>query len=69
MHKGKVWGHKVSQYRLGHKKLDYKTLSEIVGDMILCNDIVKLIYGTTLDGEYAWADVENGSEYEEDYED
>lgn len=69
MYDGKVWGHKVSQYGLEHKKLDYRTLAEIVGDMILCNDIVKLMYGASIDGECVWADIENGSEYDEDYED
>lgn len=69
MYKDRVWGHEVSKYAKEHGYLDYKTLAEIVGDMILCNDIAKLMYGASIDGEYVWANIENGNEYDEDYED
>ena len=39
MYDGKVYGHKVSEYGLQHGYLDYYTLSEIVGDCILNNNI------------------------------
>ena len=69
IYNGKIWGHEVSQYGLEHNRLDYRTLAEMVGDMILCNNIVKLMYGASIDGEYVWADIENGSEYDEECED
>lgn len=36
---GKVYGHKVSKYGLDNGYLDYYTLSEIVGDCVLNNNI------------------------------
>lgn len=39
MYDGKVYGHKVSEYGLENGYLDYYTLSKIVGDCILNNNI------------------------------
>ncbi len=36
---GRAYGHKVSDYALENGYLDYLTLSKIVGDMVLNNDI------------------------------
>lgn len=65
MYDGKVWGHKVSQYGLEYKKLDYRTLAEMVGDMVMCNNIRELFYNSEI-GEFY---LENGNDYneEEDY--
>ena len=59
MWEGKVYGHEVSEYGREHGYLDYRTLAEIVGDMVLCNDIIG---GTDFD---EW-EVENGSDYDEE---
>lgn len=66
MYKGKIWGHEVSEYAKEHGFLDYGTLAKMVGDMILCNDIVKMFYGIGEIGEFY---IENGTDYneEEDY--
>lgn len=39
LYDGKAYGHKVSEYGLKHGYLDYLTLSKIVGDCILNNEI------------------------------
>ena len=39
MFDGKVFGMKVSDYGLENGYLDYYTLSEIIGDMVLNNNI------------------------------
>ena len=39
LYDGKAFGHKVSEYGLKNGYLDYYTLSEIVGDMVLNNNI------------------------------
>lgn len=39
MYNGKVYGFEVSKYGKGHGYLDYLTLSKIVGDCILNNEI------------------------------
>jgi len=39
LYDGKAYGHKVSRYAKEHGYLDYLTLSNIVGDCILNNDI------------------------------
>lgn len=36
---GKAYGHKVSEYGLEHGYLDYRTLSKIVGDSVMNNNI------------------------------
>lgn len=41
MYDGKVFGIKVSDYGLEHGYLDYHTLSKMVGDMILSNEILE----------------------------
>ena len=40
MYDGKVFGHKVSKYGLERGYLDYRTLSKIVGDCVLNNEIL-----------------------------
>lgn len=39
MYNGKVFGYKVSEYGMENGYLDYYTLSEIVGDCVLNNEI------------------------------
>lgn len=41
LYDGKAFGHSVSWYGLKNGYLDYRTLSEIVGDMVLNNNIVE----------------------------
>lgn len=41
MYDGKVFGIKISDYGLEHGYLDYHTLSKMVGDMILSNEILE----------------------------
>ena len=59
MYDNKVWGYEVSKYGLKHGYLDYLTLSKMVGDCILNNNITN---------EYMeeW-DIISG-DYEKDYE-
>lgn len=63
----KAYGHEVSEYGLENGYLDYLTLSKIVGDSVLNNDIVSYI------GYHEW-DLANGYEeteegyYEEVYQ-
>ena len=59
MFEGKVYGHEVSEYGREHGYLDYRTLAEMVGDMVLCNSIIE---GTGYDD---W-EVENGTDYDEE---
>lgn len=56
---GKVFGFKVSEYGQENGYLDYRTLSQIVGDMVLSNTIVPYI------GHYEW-ELVNGCEEDED---
>ena len=56
---GKAYGHKVSEYGLKNGYLDYRTLSMIVGDMVLNNYIFEYAgYGN-------WS-LESGKEENED---
>lgn len=41
LYDGKVYGHRVSNYGLDNGYLDYYTLSEIVGDCVLNNNILQ----------------------------
>lgn len=59
LYDGKAYGHKVSEYGLKNGYLDYLTLSKIVGDCVLNNDIF------TYAGFENW-ELENGGEYDED---
>ena len=59
MYDGKVYGHKVSEYAKKHGYLDYLTLSKIVGDCVLNNNIFEQA------GYENWA-LENGMEENED---
>lgn len=56
---GKVFGFKVSEYGIENGYLDYRTLSQIVGDMVLNNAIVPYI------GQFEW-ELVNGCEEDED---
>lgn len=57
LYDGKAYGHKVSRYGLENGYLDYMTLSFIVGDCILNNDI------------FEYAGYGNWDLYSGDYED
>lgn len=56
---GKVFGFKVSEYGVENGYLDYRTLSQIVGDMVLNNAIIPHI------GQFEW-ELVNGCEEDED---
>lgn len=59
LYDGKAYGHKVSEYGLKHGYLDYHTLSKIVGDCVLNNNIFEYVgYGN-------W-ELESGEEEDED---
>lgn len=60
---GSVFGQNVSDYGKEHGRLDYRTMAEIVGDMILANNLIRNTY------EVGYWDMENGTDYneEEDY--
>ena len=59
LYDGKAYGHKVSEYGLKNGYLDYYTLSEIVGDCVLNNNIFEYVgYGN-------W-ELESGEEENED---
>jgi hypothetical protein len=60
MWEGKVYGHEVSEYGREHGYLDYRTLAEIVGDMVLCNGIVQY------NGWFEDWELENGADYDEE---
>ena len=56
---GKAYGHEVSEYGLKNGYLDYRTLSKIVGDMVLNNYIYEYVgYGN-------W-ELDSGKEVNED---
>lgn len=59
LYNGKWMGESVSEYGLEHGRIDYRCLAQVVGDMVLCNDITKLFYGE-LNGEYNEVEQENG---------
>ena len=59
LYDGKAYGHEVSKYGLEKGYLDYLTLSKIVGDCILNNDILEHA------GYENWI-LENGEEEDED---
>lgn len=56
---GKAYGHKVSEYGLEHGYLDYRTLSKIVGDSVMNNNIYEYA------GYENWA-LESGSEEDDE---
>lgn len=56
MYNGKVWGHTPSPYAKQYGYLDYRTLSHMVGDMVLNNYIF-----STMDPE-DW-ELENGCDF------
>lgn len=59
LYDGKAYGHKVSEYGLENGYLDYLTLSKIVGDCILNNNIYEHA------GYETW-ELESGEEENED---
>lgn len=66
MWEGRVYGHEVSEYGRKNGYLDYRTLAEIVGDMVLCNEIMRY------NGWFEDWELENGADYDEEndcYED
>lgn len=63
MYNGTVYGFKVSQYGVENGYLDYYTLSKIVGDSILNNNIV------TYTGFENWELTNGCEEYEDGYYD
>ncbi len=84
MHDGKVFGVKVSSYGLENGYLDYYTLSKIVGDTVLNNDIFQhagyenweLVSGEEEDDDGNYLDVYqyyiingSGAQFLEDYTD
>lgn len=59
LYDGRAFGHKVSEYALKNGYLDYYTLSKIVGDCVLNNNIFEYAgYGN-------W-ELENGKEEDDD---
>ena len=59
LYDGKAYGHKVSEYGLKNGYLDYLTLSKIVGDCVLNNNVFEYAgYGN-------WA-LENGLEEDDE---
>lgn len=59
LYDGKAYGHKVSDYALKHGYLDYLTLSKIVGDCVLNNNIIEY-------SDCGYWDLENGEWEDED---
>lgn len=84
LYANKAYGHKVSKYGLENGYLDYYTLSEIVGDMVLSNYMMEymgslgweLVSGDDIDEEgeyheiYQWYIITSaGAQFLEDYTD
>ena len=59
LYSGNWMGEEVSEYGKEHGYIDYRCLSRVVGDMVLCNDITKLFY-TDINGEYNEAEQIHG---------
>ena len=59
LYNGKAYGHQVSDYGLENGYLDYHTLSKIVGDCVLNNNIMEY-------SDCGYWDLENG-EWEDEY--
>lgn len=59
LYSGNWMGEKVSEYGIENGYIDYRCLSSVVGDMVLCNDITKLFY-SDINGEYNEPEQENG---------
>jgi hypothetical protein len=58
LYDNRVWGKEVSMYGLEHNRLDYRCLAQIVGDMILNNNIMSLYYDSF--------ELENGCDFDEE---
>jgi hypothetical protein len=61
LYNGKAYGYEVSEYGLKNGYLDYRTLSKIVGDMILSNYMMQYM------GSLGW-ELVNGDDIDEDGE-
>lgn len=59
--KNRFMGHEVSSYGQEHGWVDYKTLAEAVGDMVLANDLI-----VKTDGVIGYWEIENAPELEDD---
>lgn len=59
--KNRFMGHEVSSYGQEHGWVDYKTLAEAVGDMVLANDLI-----VKTDGVIGYWEIENVPELEDD---
>lgn len=64
VYNGKVYGQKVSRYGMKHGYLDYLTLSNIVGDCVLNNDIFEHAGYENWDLYSGEVENENGDYYE-----
>lgn len=59
VHKSKYfYGNEISEYGLKYGYIDYRTLAKC-GDMVLCNEITKLFYGS-INGQYSDVEQVNG---------
>lgn len=72
------YGKKVSEYALQYGYVDYSTLSEVVGDCVLCNAMQNRLYitmdiesdpDTLFKIEYTEEEFEESEELKEEYED
>lgn len=63
LYNGKAYGHKVSEYALNNGYLDYHTLSKIVGDMVLNNNIIEKFADSYWELENGWNDDVDDDEY------
>lgn len=59
--KNRFMGYEVSSYGNKHGWVDYKTLAEAVGDMVLANDLI-----VKTDGVIGYWEIENAPELEDD---
>lgn len=64
LYDGKAYGHKVSEYGLENGYLDYRTLSKIVGDMVLNNYIFEYAGYENWELEHGIEENEYGDFYE-----
>lgn len=59
LYSGNWMGEKVSEYGIENGCIDYRCLSNVVGDAILCNEITNLFY-STINGDYIEPEQVNG---------
>ena len=68
---GKIWGHKISDYGLEHKILDYRSLIKAMTDdcLILNNELIKILDDFELySGEYYYEDEDGEEIYYDEYQ-